>query len=496
MGVGNDYQEYSPRIDSLNVDIPLNNELMAALVARLRGRINPDQPQTLHFDPATVESLVTLMARGGLKDEVLNETILSVQTMVRSPNEAKVRLAEMADYECRQERGILAYFVRGDNLVRENFKPGELETFINRYPNPLNFMGELGAFLDKLGAQEGITKRQQYEISANSFLTRLYGDRWEVAKQAFILKDRAKSYSERFVSKEVWPGIFANLTEEAQDKKSVLEEMNLYPENSNQAKAGGKEYFFSNSFMLDKSGGKGIMAYVKQEDGKFKPVVYYKESNDGVWRVLADTYSDRPDTEVAHNLRRLAPGERDDNMVPIELWSQMEKISAEGTLAMEGVLTDKLWPIIPKRSGLEARSKDVVNVEGIPKDLVANPSAILPNAGKEPNFSLKPESSWGNFTVYKSTDGTLSYVFQEVNQKVRVVAVGETRVSQVDQNGASLTKIDANGLTPPWSLDTSQLQGKEWARDPDMDGSVDMWETYIKNIPMIQAYLRANPNRS
>lgn len=281
----------------------------------------------------------------------------------------------------------------------------------------------------------------------------------------------------------------------------------------------GVQMMLSTPYELN-SGRVAFVAYVKDENNKYRARSYYLSNSQGVWRYLPG-YTLK---EGTNNLSWYDKGHSEQSInAPVALQQ-----------AFNAVLQSK-DPILPPGNSDfyfagTSRSLDHAHERTYTHEVSAEPKSIpgdfeLPygkqyeggkyrkirpediafdDAQNAPDFSKAPILTWEQKTnqygdvemeVYESADGKYNYMFCR-DKKGRVWIGSIEDKSDITSIGVRKHWINGGDLMTPAYEYTSQIGANVFANWDDQDGNyVDMYENYLSRIPVIKAYNEAREAR-
>ena len=281
----------------------------------------------------------------------------------------------------------------------------------------------------------------------------------------------------------------------------VLKEEGLLPKHK--IRIGDSVVWFSSSGYELGKGRVAVVAYVEKE-GKVTARSYYRSNSQGVWRYLPN-YTVDEDGEM----NWYGKGHSEESItLPVVMQKALSKITREDM----PVLKLKKNPnfifagTAPKFGN--KRGEYYREIEESPRRLEGGfyaergkktpPEQIRLSSEQSPDFS-KLLTSWEQKTsvygqvaveVFPSRDGLLKFMFCK-DAAGRVWIGGVEDNSEIQSTGLKKSWIKGGDLVTPAFEYTSQTggYGNEKMRNRNY---VDMYENYLKKIPIIQEYLKAS----
>ncbi len=292
---------------------------------------------------------------------------------------------------------------------------------------------------------------------------------------------------------------------------AILKDEKLFPKYK--ISLGDSVVWFSSSGYDLENGRVAVVAYVEKE-GKVMARSYYRSSSQGVWRYL-------PDYQMSESGKTIQLYGKGYDEQSITLPIILQKALSEITIENKAILTLKRDPLfifagtaqkIDKETGDYYREVEVYpkKLEGdfYPEEGKTLPEQIVLTEENSPDFQ-KLLTSWQQKTglygtilveVFPSKDGKLKFMFCK-DTRGRVWVGGIEDDSETQSTGLKKTWIEGGDLVTPAyeykSRDGDQTYG--YGDDEDRNGSyVDMFNNYLKKIPVIQEYfnVRMSPQKN
>lgn len=307
-------------------------------------------------------------------------------------------------------------------------------------------------------------------------------------KEAEKILDKVEIHGDDFMGKFLMP--------------EVLKEEGLLPKHK--IRIGDSVVWFSSSgYELDE-GRIAVVAYVEKE-GKVTAHSYYRSNSQGVWRYL-------PDYRMSEDggIEWYGKGHSEESItLPVVIQKALSEITREGMPVLKlkknpDFIFAGMAQKVGKRSGEYYRE-----IEVAPKRLEGSlyaergkspPEQIHLSEEQSPDFS-KLLTSWEQKTsiygqvaveVFPSKDGTLKFMFCK-DAVGRVWIGGIEDDSETQSTGLKKSWIEGGDLaTPAFEYKIGSVdQTGGYGNDKMRNGSyVDMYENYLKKIPVIQEYLK------
>jgi hypothetical protein len=267
-------------------------------------------------------------------------------------------------------------------------------------------------------------------------------------------------------------------------------------------------WFSSSAYELDE-GRVAVVAYVEKE-GKVTARSYYRSNSQGVWRYL-------PDYRMSEDgmIDWYGKGRGEESItLPVVIQKALSEITREGMPVLKLKRNpDFIFAGTAQKFG-KGQGEYYREVEASPRRLEGGfyaargktpPEQIRLSPEQSPDFS-KLLTSWeqktgvyGRITVevFPSRDGALKFIFCK-DSAGRVWIGGIEDDSEIQSTGLRKSWIDGGDLTTPAfeykTLEIDQTGG--YGNDKMRNGPyVDMYENYLKKIPVIQEYLNASAAR-
>ena len=284
----------------------------------------------------------------------------------------------------------------------------------------------------------------------------------------------------------------------------ILKEEGLLPKHK--IRIGDSVVWFSSSgYELDE-GRVAVVAYVENQ-GKVTARSYYRSNSQGVWRYLPD-YQMSEDGEMEW----YGKGHSEESItLPVVMQKALSEIMHEGMPVLKlkknpDFIFAGTAQKVGRRSGEYYRE-----VEVAPKRLEGGfytergktpPEQIRLAEEQSPDFS-KLLTSWEQKTsvygqisveVFPSKDGALKFMFcKDATGRAWIGGIEDD--SETQSTGLKKSWIEGGDLaTPAFEYKTGRTdQTGGYGNDKMRNGSyVDMYENYLKKIPVIHEYLKAN----
>lgn len=287
----------------------------------------------------------------------------------------------------------------------------------------------------------------------------------------------------------------------------VLKEEGLLPKHK--IRIGDSVVWFSSSgYELD-GGRVAVVAYVEKQ-GKVAARSYYRSNSQGVWRYL-------PDYIIGENgeMDWYGKGYSEESItLPVVIQKALSEITREDMPVLKLKRNpDFIFAGTAQKFG-KCSGEYYREIEASPKRLEGGfyaergktpPEQIRLSSEQSPDFS-KLLTSWEQKTsvygqvaieVFPSKDGALKFMFCK-DAAGRVWIGGVEDNSEIQSTGLKKSWIEGGDLTTPaFEYKTGRTdQTGGYGNDKMQNGHyVDMYENYLKKIPVIQEYLKASTAR-
>jgi|GEM_PF-1524159 len=288
--------------------------------------------------------------------------------------------------------------------------------------------------------------------------------------------------------------------------RELIEQSDLMPRYS--MKAGERYFAFSQAY--DLGGGRiAVLGYVQdKENGGLIARSYYRSGTHAEWRYLPQYMVDE-DGEISwyskgygeESLKlpaELQKGlatmlEDQDELVHLDEDTTETVFSGTArTVGSEGTVYHKQVEKYPRTLGIPERGPD---------GELPLPEQVVVNADDEPDFE-NVVSKWEQATelygrvrsyTYRSKNGDLLYTFNHTEDG-RAGVGGIENNSPLESTGLHQVWLTGGPLTTPIAERPSQAGGYGGEPEPRNNRRVDMFNNYLWRIPMIQRFLRSNPD--
>lgn len=267
-------------------------------------------------------------------------------------------------------------------------------------------------------------------------------------------------------------------------------------------------WFSSSGYELDE-GRVAVVAYVEKK-GKITARSYYRSNSQGVWRYLPD-YCMNENGEIEW----YGKGHSEESItLPVVIQKTLSEITREGmpTLKLRRN-PDFIFAGTAQKLG-ERSGRYYREIEATPKRLEGGfyiergktpPEQIRLSEEQSPDFS-KLLTSWEQKTsvygqiaieVFSSKNGELKFMFcRDATGRVWISGIEDD--SKIQSTGLKKSWIEGGDLTTPafeYKIGRTDQTGG-YGNDKIRNGPyVDMYENYLKKIPIIQEYLKASAAR-
>ena len=287
----------------------------------------------------------------------------------------------------------------------------------------------------------------------------------------------------------------------------ILKEAGLLPKHK--IRIGDSVVCFSSSGYELGGGRVAVIAYVEKQ-GKITARSYYRSNSQGVWRYLPD-YTINEDDKI----NWYGKGYSEESItLPVVMQKALSEITREDTSILKLKKNpDFIFAGTAQKFGKNG-GEYYREIETNPKKLDGKfyaeqgktpPEQIHLSPEQSPDFS-KLLTSWeqktslyGQITVevFLSKNGTLKFMFCK-DATGRVWVGGVENDSEIQSTGLRKSWIKSGDLaTPAFEYKTGRTdQTGGYGNDKMRNGPyVDMYENYLKKIPVIQEYLKSSAVR-
>ncbi len=453
-----------------------------------------------------------LVNRGIIKNADADRMIISIKGPLESEG-ADAIFAKIS--ATNYERRILAYMTGLGFDNYENIRPKSVETFLERYPNPMNFQPASDDFLAAIKHSNPVEKYEAYQTAIHNFCLHIYGKKqeyWEQSKILFIEADEWRIDQEaQKMSAELLP--YAEISGDAwlqngqiyMLRPELLAKVGLGPRYL--MEIGGVEIALSRVFMADVH--EAAIAYVKY-NGAVKVRGYYRSNSQGMWRLLADYVGGNGEIAwygVGFNEESLT--------LPLRIQKQLNMICKKGIHEIPGANTSFFLGGTAKRFNTKEEYKQLVAEGKMDSDYYREvnhqpivdfgvlsiekhpPESIDVDKGNAPNFRKQLDhyrmdtKMYGVVTVrqFPSFNDNLRYTMCEIGQgDLKRAWVGGIEVNAtITSTGLKSEWVSTGDICTPL-LEYQSMTGGYGNPEGRTDGYEDMWE-YLKLMPMIKRYL-------
>lgn len=476
------------------------------------------------------EAFLQMVARGEIDEARFKELILQIKHPIKyEPNQNNPVELYNSVSDNKFMRGLIAFFVRGDFYQKDSLNPSDIWMFIQKYPTPWAFEKDAQMFLRTNNLVNSLQTHREYEASLKEFMLIVYGKRQEYYEQAkLLLTEAGRKYPELARSRERATNVDVQRPKNSQIEKvsksdaeiilgraivqgdefmgklltpDFLKDEGLLPKYK--IRIGDSLVWFSSCYEF--VGGRvAVVAYVEKQ-GKIVARSYYLSNSQGVWRYLPEY------DENEGKLVWLGKGHGEESItLPSEMQEALSLILTEGTLTLRN--PNFIFAGTAQKSG--NRGIFYQEIQSIPRRLEGG---FYPKSGKTrpEQISLSPThspdftkllSSWKQkttlyglvtFEVFPSRDGSLKFMFcRDTAGRVWIGGIEDS--SEIQSTGLRRSWIEGGDLvTPAYEYKTSTADQTGGYGNGRMKKGpyVDMYEKYLRNIPVIQEYLKARVTR-
>jgi|GEM_PF-1047210 hypothetical protein len=287
----------------------------------------------------------------------------------------------------------------------------------------------------------------------------------------------------------------------------VLKEEGLLPKHK--IRIGDSVVWFSSSGYELGEGRVAVVAYVEKQ-GKVTARSYYRSNSQGVWRYLPD-YT----TDESGEMNWYGKGHSEESItLPVVMQKALSEITREDMPVLKLKRNpDFIFAGTAQKFG-KSSGEYYREIETSPRRLEGGfyaergktpPEQIRLSSEQSPDFS-KLLTSWEQKTsvygqvvveVFPSKDGALKFMFCK-DAAGRVWIGGVEDNSEIQSTGLKKSWIEGGDLaTPAFEYKTGRTdQTGGYGNDKIRNGPyVDMYENYLKKIPVVQEYLKSSSVR-
>lgn len=464
------------------------------------------------------ERFFRMTVTGGIRKSDVGKVIEGI----KGPNPAKIFDAIKGD---KFRKRILAYM---SGLGFDNFEMVKKETvdvFLERYPNPDSFEAAKNDFLEAIRRSNSEKKYEEYKQAMQEFERDVYGKKQEYSMLAkelvrdaeeWQLDQEAQGLRREFLVPAVVQGDgWMQEGKEYHLTSELLEKVGLEPRFL--LEIGGVRIAFSRVFMVDVH--EAALAYVNY-NGEVKVRGYYRSNSQGMWRYLADYVGGNGEISwygVGFNEESLN--------LPFKMQKLLNEIATRGIYEIPGVNTGFFLGGTAKRFVSKEEYKKAV-ADGKMDDDYYREVARQPRLDFGTLSSLKhpPESidveggAAPNFRKQLNHYQMVTKMYGEVTVRQFPSMDDEVRWTVIDRGDGDSTRawmagievdttVTSTGLKSEWvstgdictplfeyqsmtggygEVIKEESEGAEMAR---REGYEDMWEKYLKLMPVVRKYL-------
>lgn len=440
-------------------------------------------------------------------------------------------------------RRILGFMTEGRQGFAhpEGVASGQIESFLQKYPLPMDFEGTAEEFLEQIRKGNGEQKYQQYRESMAEFMQTMYGKRQEYWEQMKVLHERAmewtlelpKSMATEMVEtprKRSWEKMTAGEQEKMLAKTridgdtwlqgeaeyrltpGILAECGLGPEFKMNLE--GREIGLSEMFAVGEQRA-AVIAYVQSEKGVMARS-FYRSNSQGVWRYLPDYVPQEGGGGVAW----YGKGYDEESVTaPLEMQKCLsEMLEAQGGRGKEITQTvpEFLMAGTAKRYASKDAYREALTMGTLRGDLYeevahrakvefgrqwrtkVSPENLDVDAGSQPDFA-KQISEWQQPTAmdgmakvetFKSQNGELNWMMCQDVQGRAWVGGAET-TAPITSTGLRSEWVQLGDLATPIYEYKTQIQPVYADYEDDKGRYVSTWKNYLSKVPLIRRYLES-----
>ncbi|KKP80179.1 MAG: hypothetical protein UR78_C0003G0026 [Candidatus Moranbacteria bacterium GW2011_GWF2_35_39] len=132
--------------------------------------------------------IIEKIAKGEIMEDDFRELLLCIKAPVNPDEPAEIFTKILGN---KQMEKMVAYLVLKNANDYEKLNARDAENFLNKYPEPFSFEGDIQYFLDEIKQQNTAKKYEEYQNSKEELMKGIYGKRYEYYKQAKFLKQEA-----------------------------------------------------------------------------------------------------------------------------------------------------------------------------------------------------------------------------------------------------------------------------------------------------------------
>lgn len=464
------------------------------------------------------ERFFRMTVTGGIRKSDVEKVIEGI----KGPDVAKAFEALKED---KFKKRILAYM---SGLGFDNFemvKEETINTFLERYPDPDSFEAAKNDFLEAIRRSNSEKKYEEYKQAMQEFEHDVYGKKQEYSElekelvrdaEEWQLDQEAEGLRREFLmSATVQGDSWMQEGKEYHLTNELLEKVGLGPRFL--LEIGGVKIALSRVFMVDVH--EAAVAYVNY-NGEVKVRGYYRSNSQGMWRYLADYVGGNGEISwygVGFNEESLN--------LPFKVQKLLNEIATRGIYDIPGVNTGFFLGGTAKRFASKEEYKAAVADEKMDGDyyrevmrqprldfgtlssLKHPPESIDVEGGAAPNFRKQLDhyqmvtKMYGEVMVrqFPSMDDEVRWTVIDRGEGnlVRAWIAGIEVNSTVTSTGLKSEWVSTGDICTPLFEYQSMTGGygeaiKEESEGAEMakrEGYEDMWEKYLKLMPVVRKYL-------
>lgn len=183
-------------------------KILGAFALGINGHINVDalNQHDVTMSREDRDSVIDWMASGQIGGAQKRELLSRIWGPMQSIDNAGNVVSTL---NTKHEKRILASMGSVGFNNWQSVGAGDMRTFIERYPTPMDFQATSDSFLDDIERNNGPDKRAEYEVAMSSFKNKVYGKKqeyWDRMRELDQEVDAARDRHERERSAEWVPG--------------------------------------------------------------------------------------------------------------------------------------------------------------------------------------------------------------------------------------------------------------------------------------------------
>ncbi len=457
--------------------------------------------------------LFDLINKGLVKNNNIDNIIISIKGPVDSEGVDAVFARIIAS---NYERRILSYMTGVGFNNYENTLPRSINSFLDKYPNPMDFQSAKDDFLIAIKNSNPIEKYGAYLIAMKDFCHHIFGKKqeyYELSKKLFVEaeewnldQDAEKLRDEMLPLAMIDGDTWIQGGQEYRLRPELLDKAGLGPRF--RMEVGGVQMALSRVFLVDAH--EAAIAYIKFDD-KVKVRGYYRSNSQGMWRYFSDYVGGSNATidwyGVGFNEESLT--------LPLKIQKQLNTICKRGIFHITGANTAFFLGGTAHRFNSKEEYRQLVAENRMTSDYYKEvnhepkvnfgvlstekhpPESIDIEDGNTPNFHSQLDKyqmetkMYGMVTVrqFASNNDDLRYTIFEIGEgeKRRAWIGGIEMNAPITSTGLKAEWVSTGDICTPL-LEYHTMTGGYGNAEGRTDGYEDMWE-YIRRTPIIKRFL-------